>query len=114
LYQQLLAIVCEIGYRQGEGIALVNCGQTLTKLEQYSEAPEHLNRSLEIFRKIGDRANESEALLRLAELHHKTGSIELARQECDRALAIATELGIPLVEECKKLKVELEGENNGT
>jgi hypothetical protein len=68
--------------------------------------------SLEIFREIGDRANESEALLRLAELHQKTGSIDLARQECDRALAI--ELGIPLVKECETLKQQLEEENNGS
>jgi hypothetical protein len=70
--------------------------------------------SLEIFREIGDRANESEALLRLAELHQKTGSIDLARQVCDRALALAIELGIPLVKECETLKQQLEEENNGS
>lgn len=107
-HQQYLAIAREIGDRQGEGIALVNWGHTLIKLEQYSEALMHLQVSLEIFIEIGDRENESFALLRLAELHQKTGAIELARQECDRALAIATELGIPLVKECQELKSQLE------
>lgn len=71
----------------------------------------HLQASLEIFREIGDRAKESKALLSLAELHQKTGSIELARQECDRALAIATELGISLVKECETLKQQLAEES---
>ena len=111
-HQQALATAREIGYRLGESNALVNWGQTLTKLEQYSEALEPVQVSLEIFREIGSREGESEALLRLAELHQKLGSIELARQECDRALAIAIELGIPLVKECEMLKQQLEEENN--
>lgn len=43
-------------------------------------------------------------------LHQKTGEIELAKQYCDRALALAIELGIPLVKECEELKAQLENE----
>lgn len=39
--------------------------------------------------------------------NRKTSSTEIALEYCDQALAIATELGIPLAEECKKLKAEL-------
>ncbi|MBD3884133.1 tetratricopeptide repeat protein [Phormidium tenue FACHB-886] len=113
-HQQHLAIAREIGNRQGEGNALVNWGCTLIRLEQCSEALEYLQASLEIFQEIGDREGEAEALLRLAELHQKIGSIELARQECARALAIATELGIPLVKECEALKQQLEEEGDGS
>lgn len=35
--------------------------------------------------------------------------IDLVQQYCNRALALAIELGIPLVEECRKLKEQLEG-----
>lgn len=107
--QLSLKLVKEIGDRQGEGIALVNWGYISIKLRQYSDALELLKSSLEIFRKIGDRANEAEAFLRLAQLHQQTGEIDLAREYCDQALALANELGIPLAEECRNLKEQLEG-----
>ncbi|MCU0549401.1 MAG: tetratricopeptide repeat protein [Leptolyngbya sp. Prado105] len=103
-FQQHAAIAGEVGDRRGESIGFVNWGHALVKLGQYSEALPHLQVSLKISQDIGDRDGEAEALLRLAELHQKTGLIGLARQECDRALAIATELGIPLVKECEELK----------
>lgn len=103
-----MSIAREIGDRQGEGIALVNWGCTLLKLEQYADAQPHLQTSLEIFKALGDRANEAEALLRLAELHHKTGQPALARECCNTALVLATELGIPLIKECEALKAEIE------
>jgi len=59
---------------------------------------------------VSSRNDEAEALKNLAELHQKLGAIELARQECDQALAIAIELGIPLAKECQDLKVQLEQE----
>jgi len=43
----------------------------------------------------------------LAELHQKLGEAEVARGYCEQALALATELGIPLVEECQQLKALL-------
>jgi hypothetical protein len=61
-----------------------------------------------------DRANEAEALLRLAELHQKLGEIGLAQELCDRALAISTELGIPLIKDCEELKQKLEEEHNSS
>jgi tetratricopeptide (TPR) repeat protein len=108
--QQSLIIRREIGNRQGEGSALVYWGATLLKLEQYTDAQPHLQASLEIFKALGDRANEAEACLRFAELHHKTGQPDRAREYCDAALALAIELGIPLVKDCEALKVEIEHE----
>jgi len=106
-HQQDLAIAREIGNRWGEAMALGNWGATLIKLKQYSEAQQRLQTSLEIFQSLGDRANESEVLQRLAELHYKTGEIEQAREFCDRQGAIASELGIPLVKECEELQEKL-------
>jgi len=45
-------------------------------------------------------SDEAEALKNLAELHQKLGEAEVARGYCEQALALATELGIPLGEEC--------------
>jgi len=111
-HQQYLTIAREIGDRQGEGIALVNWGETQIKLEHYPDALENTIAALAIFREIGDRANEAETLKNLAELHQKLGEAEVARGYCEQALALATELGIPLVEECKELNQQLKAEEN--
>ena len=113
-HQQALAIAREIGHRQGEGNALGNLGIAFMKLERYSEALENFQLVLEMFQQIGDRAAEAEVLKYLADLHQKLGSIATALEYCDRALAIAIELGIPLVRDCEILKQQLEEEHNAS
>ncbi|MEM9486385.1 MAG: tetratricopeptide repeat protein [Cyanobacteria bacterium P01_F01_bin.116] len=108
-YQQRLTIAREIGDRNGEGIGLVNMGGTLLKLTQYPESLIHSQTALEIFREVGDKASEAEALKNLAEVHQALGEIETARQYCQQALVLATELGIPLVAECEELWGQLNG-----
>jgi tetratricopeptide (TPR) repeat protein len=107
-YQQHYIIECKIGDRQGEGIALANLGEAELKVEQYSESFTHNQLALEIFREIGDRASESATLKNLAELHQALGKIEKAQHYCHQALALATELGIPLAAECEALLQTLE------
>jgi tetratricopeptide (TPR) repeat protein len=51
-------------------------------------------------REIGNRDVEAKTLKALAELHYKIGQPDQAMEYCEQALAIATELGIPLAEEC--------------
>mgnify|MGYP000293313587 CR=1 FL=1 len=106
--QQYLTIALEIGDRRGEGNALVNMGATQLKLKQYPESLTHNQAALEIFREIGFRAGVAEALKNLAELHHALGEVEVARQFCQQALALATELGIPLKAECEALQLKLQ------
>ncbi len=60
-----------------------------------------------IFREIGDRDFEAKALKNLAELHKALGNIEMARQYCQQALELATELGIPIAAECEALMKSL-------
>ena len=107
-YQQALVIARKIGNRRSEGIALLNTGATQLKLEQYAECLINNQTALEISREIGDQEGDAEALKNLAELHQVLGEVEVARRYCQQALELATELGIPLVEECQKLKEELE------
>jgi tetratricopeptide (TPR) repeat protein len=76
-------------------------------LHQYSESLANNQAALEIFQEIGDRASEAEALKNLAELHQALGAVETARQYGQQALALATELGIPLKAECETLMQEL-------
>jgi len=105
--QQHLSIAREIGDRRGEGAGLCELGVALIGLEQNSDALEQLHAALLIFREVNSRSDEAEALKSLAELHQKLGEAEVARGYCEQALALATELGIPLVEECQKLKALL-------
>ncbi|MEM7712368.1 MAG: tetratricopeptide repeat protein [Cyanobacteria bacterium P01_A01_bin.68] len=106
--QQHLMLAREIGDLRGEGIALINMGATQLKLEHYPECLTNNQAALEIFRGVGDRDGKAKVLKNLAELHQALGEVEVACQYCQQALALATELGIPLAEECKKLKEELE------
>jgi tetratricopeptide (TPR) repeat protein len=108
-HQQSLKIARILGIRYDEGHALRNLGATQLKLRQYPESLNHTQQALDIFREIGARDGEAEALKNLAELHHQAlGEVEVARQYCQQSLELATELGIPLEEECQKLKKELE------
>jgi len=108
--QQALAIKQEIGDRLGKGIALNIRGDIQRKLKQYPDSLANTQAALKIFQDIGDRANEAEALLNLAKLHYDTNDTTQALQLCQKALAIASELGIPLKAECETLLRELNGE----
>jgi hypothetical protein len=46
----------------------------------------------------------------LAELHQALGEVEVAQQYCQQALALATELGIPLAAECEALLLKINEE----
>lgn len=105
-----LAIVQEISDRQGEGRALSSIGATQIKLTRYEEALKNFHIALEIFCEISDKSGEAEALKNLAELHQALGEVEMARQYCQQALALATELGIPLAAECEALQLKIENE----
>jgi len=66
---------------------------------------------LKSFTKLGDRANKAEALLRLGELHPKTGQLGQAQEFCSQALTIASELGILLIQECEALRATPDAAN---
>jgi tetratricopeptide (TPR) repeat protein len=113
-HQQWLVIARERGDLYGEAAALCNFGESLIKLEQYSEAQGKLQEALEIVRRNGYRSIEAALLKNLAELHHKwaklhhkLGNRELGIKFCNQALALATELGIPLAQECQELNEKL-------
>jgi len=111
-HQQFLENSNKVSYRRGEGIALMNLGRTECKLKKYDEALDSLNKSLIILREIGDRTDEAEALMGLGEVYHRIGNKASAQHFCQQALALATELNIPLVKMCEELRREVEEEHN--
>lgn len=102
-----LDIARQSGDREGEAAALCNLGNTQSELKRYTEAWECLCAALKIFRAIGELSSEAITLYNLAELHYQMGNFDLALSDCASALSIATELAIPLAEECQKLKEEI-------
>ncbi|MBW4582000.1 MAG: ATP-binding protein [Tildeniella nuda ZEHNDER 1965/U140] len=111
-YQQALEVVHELGDQAAEGEMLMGWAHPLIKTEKYSEALEKLQSSLEIFTEIGATSNQAEALKQLAQLYQVLGQVDCALECCEQAFVIASELGIPLAEECRKLKEELEKVQN--
>ena len=107
LQNQKLTIAREIQSRQTESYALSGLGEAFIKIERYVEASEVLQSALGICQETGGRSLEAEVLKNLAELHQALGAVDTARQYGQQALALATELGIPLKAECEALMQEL-------
>ena len=63
--------------------------------------------ALKILRGIGARDIEASVLKNLAKTYYTLGELTLGLEYCDRALSIATELGIPSAQECQELKEKL-------
>src|SRR5215813_11382657 len=61
-------------------------------------AAANIGQALEIFRDLGSRLGEAEALNRLGELSSRTSATSQARAQHTQALAIARALGVPLEE----------------
>jgi tetratricopeptide (TPR) repeat protein len=117
-FEQYLVMAREIVDAQ-EAVSLkTDMRALLTKLAHYAEEFKDLQLALAKYRGIGDRANESETLHRLAKLHQQLanqqlGQVPYAIEYCQQALALAAEVGIPLAEKCRKLKEELEKQGGG-
>ena len=105
--EQHFIIAEKIGDLQGIGIALTNWGNALFKLGHHLEAHKKFLRAYEIFIQIGDRRSEALIFYNLASFQADLGNLPLAIESCNLALSIATELGIPLVKECRGLKEQL-------
>jgi tetratricopeptide (TPR) repeat protein len=107
VYRQSLEIAQEIGAREGEGRALCNLGITVIQLEMHSEALAYLQAAINVVSETGERSTEAIILYSMAELYQKLGHQDMAQESCEKALAIATDLGLPDLEEYQELKEQL-------
>lgn len=87
---------------------LGNIGTVCLRLEQYTEAESNLLTALKISRNIGLRSSEATVYRSLAELYFKLEQFERAKGYCEQAIALASELGIPLLQECQKLESKID------
>lgn len=83
-------------------------GETLIKLENYSEAESKIQESLVIFQEINFRIAIAHSFKALADIAHQTNQPQLALSHCQNALTLSQELGIPLVKDCEELLAKIQ------
>ncbi|MBK9054694.1 MAG: tetratricopeptide repeat protein [Chloroflexi bacterium] len=96
--EQALALRQEIGQRKGIADARRHLADLAVRLGDYDEAQQILTDVLETYRAIEDRRGMGTTLARLALVHSFQRSDETAEQEASAALAVAGELGNPLLQ----------------
>jgi len=113
-HKQHLKIAEEVCDYSGQVSALINLGCASYLAKKDVDALHFLKKALEVHGsrdeynkkiKVNLMWNFSLIALRLTDM-------KLAREYCDRALALAIELGIPLAEECRSLQADLNQEMN--
>lgn len=72
-------------------------------LEDYAEALKYWHTALEIFREINARETEAYLLNNFAKFYQSLGQDEQAIEYCNQAINLATELNLPLLQECQLL-----------
>ena len=93
LFRQVQAIACEIGDREGQGVALGNFGNCYFELGYLGQAADFYQQALAIFRETGDRRDESAELGSLGLCYHALGQLPQAVDISMQGLAITREIG---------------------
>ncbi|MBK8989205.1 MAG: tetratricopeptide repeat protein [Chloroflexi bacterium] len=96
-YAQALAWYQEIGQRKGIADTQRYLADLALTLGQYEEAERWLTAVLETYRAIQDKRSVGTTLTRLALVSHYRGDRQTAEQQAEAALAIAAEIGNPLL-----------------
>ena len=96
--EQALVLRQEIGQRKGIADARRHLADLAIRLGAYDQAREILTDVLETYRTIQDRRGLGTTLARLALVHSCQGNYETAEQEARAALAVADEIGNPLLQ----------------
>ena len=80
---------------KGEGLTLNNLGIVYRDWGQYSKAVEFYEKSLEIYRKIGDVKGEGLTLTNLGEVYRARGEHDKALASFQKGLEIYEKIGVP-------------------
>ncbi len=106
-FQQALIMAQEIDDTAVQAFVRCNLAEALMKVGHYPEALANLQTTLDICEKTGDRFVKAQTYKLLADVYRQLNNHESALKYCNRAISIATELGIPLIQECQELKKQL-------
>ncbi|MFO7682004.1 MAG: BTAD domain-containing putative transcriptional regulator [Chloroflexota bacterium] len=96
-YAQALAWYQAIGQRKGEADTQRYLADLALSLGQYEAAERWLTAVLETYRAIQDKRSVGTTLTRLSLVSHYRGDRQTAEQQAEAALAIAAEIGNPLL-----------------
>ncbi|NER01137.1 MAG: tetratricopeptide repeat protein, partial [Cyanothece sp. SIO2G6] len=106
-YRRQLTFAYKLEDCHGIAFATCNVATTLIRLARYSEVPDLLNLSLRIYTGIGDHEGEAYVMRSFSDLYKSLNQYDKAITYCDKALSIATRLGISLEAEYRQLKTTL-------
>lgn len=96
-YAQALAWYQEIGQSKGAADTQRYLADLALTLGQYAEAERWLTAVLDTYRAMQDKRSVGTTLTRLALLRHYQGDDKAAQEQAEAALAIAAEIGNPLL-----------------
>lgn len=96
-YAQALAWYQEIGQSKGAADTQRYLADLALTLGQYAEAERWLTAVLDTYRTMQDKRSVGTTLTRLALLRHYQGDDKAAQEQAEAALAIAAEIGNPLL-----------------
>jgi len=105
--QQSLATAQQWQARLLQGDIHLHLGRQQTALAEYPAATESLQAALQAARSLGARRLQALALGAIAVLHQALGDRERAQADCEQAIAIASELGLPEAAQFAALQKEL-------
>ena len=100
--------------RAAQANALSDLGISLLALQQVDAALDALKLALTSGQEMEYQALMSQTHKYLADWYENQGQPQEAIDSCERALNIATALGIPLAQDCEKFKERLLNEQSGT
>jgi predicted ATPase/DNA-binding SARP family transcriptional activator/Tfp pilus assembly protein PilF len=93
LYEKALAIMRELGDKQGIAASLINLGEVAWRQGDYVAARSLFEKSLELFKELGDQHGIADALVNLGNVVSKQGDHASARPLYEKCLEIRRGLG---------------------
>ena len=95
-FNESLAIMRQLGDRQGEGIALFNIGNTHLYRNQLESAAQQFEQSLRLSKTVNDHEGHSDALIQLAAIAEQQQNIQQRQKLLTEAAAILRRNNIPV------------------
>ena len=92
-YEKSLAILEEIGHKQGISASLNNIGQIYKWQGNYTRALEYYEKSLSIKQEIGNKQGIAASLNNIGQIYNEQGNFTHASEYHERALLISEKLG---------------------
>jgi tetratricopeptide (TPR) repeat protein len=110
--KEAIKIFVRLKNKMKMGIGLNNLAGIFFEMEEYDQAINDFNLSLAIFHELESPPHIAQTLKNLAGVYYTKKQLTSARQHCEQALQIATELGIPLAQKCQELLSKIEEAQN--